>query len=310
VSPLRLLSAGLLLVPLAFFGGRLWSPATTAGEPGSSNRAVGASPRCEMVETDIALPDELEETSGLGVGIRNPEVFWSQNDGGAFVVGFDGEGRQVARFEIESPNRDWEAMEVVPCEERSCILIADTGDNQEHRDDLALVRMAEPSPDVTSVDPRRYRIALPDGPRDMEAMYALPGERLFFVTKGRNDRVTVYRYPGELRDLEDPVVLEELQVLGTPANPLEWITGAGASRDGGFVAVRSYASLYLYRVRDDGTLELLPDGRFGLLGLGEAQGEAVAFGSDGLLYLTSEQRNGEAPEMNVLRCRLDDQDDS
>ena len=294
-----------LALPVVFLGARMAASVATPSTAVSDIGEPTDSDRCEVIETGIALPDDLEETSGLGPGIRNPDIFWSQNDGGAFVVGFDRRGEQVARFEVESPNRDWEAMEVVPCDMGSCIIIADTGDNDEERDEIAFVRMAEPAPDVTAIDPRRYDIALPDGPRDIEAMYALPGERLFFVTKGRNHPITVYRYPGPLRDLDEPVMLEEVQSLGNASNPLEWVTGAGATPDGRFVAIRSYASLYLYRVLEDDTLELLPEGRIGLLAFREAQGEAVAFGPDGLLYLTSERRNTDAARMNVLRCALE-----
>lgn len=42
-------------------------------------------------------------------------------------------------------------------------------------------------------------MVLPDGPRDIEAMYVLPTDQIFFVTKGRNHPVTIYRYPSPLR---------------------------------------------------------------------------------------------------------------
>ena len=60
----------------------------------------------------------------------------------------------------------------------------------------------------------RYRMALPDGPRDIEAMYVLPTDQVFFVTKGRNHPVTIYRYPLPLRS-GDVVTLEEVQRLTT-----------------------------------------------------------------------------------------------
>ena len=72
---------------------------------------------------------------------------------------------------------------------------------------------------------------LPDGPRDIEALLVLPGERVLVVTKGRNDPVTVYRYPGALRP--DTVTLEEVQRLSDGPRILpRQVTGGAVSRRG------------------------------------------------------------------------------
>jgi hypothetical protein len=91
-------------------------------------------------------------------------------------------------------------------------------------------------------------MVLPDGPRDMEALFVLPGEELYFITKGRSHPVTVYRYPPPLRAGET-VTLEEVQTLteGPVAIPYQ-VTGADASPDGRLVAVRTYESLTFYRM--------------------------------------------------------------
>jgi hypothetical protein len=291
-----------LFVPAVFVGSALVGSGPSGAEHPPT--AAPSTDACTVIETGIRLPGSLDESSGLAVGMRDPVVFWSQNDGGndAEVIGFNRTGKKIARFDVDSRNRDWEAMDVGACAQGSCLYIADTGDNDERRDNIRLLRLAEPSTDVTAIDPTRFDLTLPDGPRDIEAMYVLPGEKVFFVTKGRNDPVTLYRYPGELR--EGSVVLEEVQNMGAPANPLEWVTGAAATRDGRHVAIRSYATLYLFRVLEDDRLELLPDGTVGLMALREAQGEAVGFGPDGLLYLTSERRNKRTAEMSVMRCEL------
>ena len=82
-------------------------------------------------------------------------------------------------------------------------------------------------------------MVLPDGPRDIEAMYVLPSEQIFFVTKGRNHPVTIYRYPPPLRS-EDVVTLVEVQRLTTgPVGRPRMVTGASATLDGGTVVLTS-----------------------------------------------------------------------
>lgn len=301
--------SGLLLIlalPLVFAMGSGWGAnSAQVGDPLPQLESDHlASDRCTITASPIRLPRSLHESSGVAVGRRDPHIFWSHNDGGndPVIVGFDRTGTKVTEVAVEGRNRDWEDMDISACAAGTCLYISDTGDNEERRDDIRVLRMEEPSTEVTQIAHERFDLTLPDGPRDIEAMYILPGERLFFVTKGRNDPVTIYRYPGELR--EGNVVLEEIQNLGSPASPLEWVTGAAASPDGRHVAIRSYATLYLFRVLEDGLLESLPGGSIALGSLQEAQGEAVAFGPDGLVYLTSERRNRPSAEMNVLRCEL------
>jgi hypothetical protein len=132
-----------------------------------------------------------------------------------------------------------------------------------------------------------FPFSLPDGPRDIEAIFVLPGEEVFFVSKGRRDPITVYRYPLPLRP-EETVTLEAVQTLseGSMAIPAQ-ITGADASTDGRLVVLRSYEALFFYRV-DDGRLQPMEDGRVALGTLQEPQGEGVAFGTDSRILLTSE----------------------
>jgi hypothetical protein len=144
---------------------------------------------------------------------------------------------------------------------------------------------------------------LPDGARDIEALFVLPGERIHLVTKGRRHPLTVYRYPPPLRP--DTVTLEEVQQLSDgPRSLLAQVTGASASADGSLVAVRTYQSLEFFTVVAD-TLARRPNGVVNLRPLEEIQGEAVALGPDGLVVLTSEGGPlGGPPSMRILRCEV------
>jgi hypothetical protein len=221
----------------------------------------------------------------------HPDVFWSHNDGDVSVLyALTAGGQLLGRIPFAAPRiSDLEDLAAGECPRGSCLYLADTGDNQEVRPRLQLLRIPEPGsldrPGLMEAEV--FPFSLPDGPRDIEAIFVLPGEEVFFVSKGRRDPITVYRYPLPLRPGET-VTLEAVQTLseGSMAIPAQ-ITGADASTDGRLVVLRSYEALFFYRV-DDGRLQPMEDGRVALGTLQEPQGEGVAFGTDSRILLTSE----------------------
>ena len=131
-------------------------------------------------------------------------------------------------------------------------------------------------------------MVLPDGPRDVEAMYVLPNEQIFLVTKGRNHPVTVYRYPLPLRSEATVTLLEVQRLTDGPVALPRMVTGASATLDGGTVVIRTYQSLEFFQVTEGGVLIPSGEGPVDLVPLGEAQGEGVGFGTDGEIILSSE----------------------
>ena len=263
------------------------------------------------VGRSIALPSALFETSGVAVGVRSPGLIWTEdlrhNDGdrGPFLYRVDGDGQVQARIEVDQSINDWDDIARGRCDLGACIYLADTGDNDERRDNISLYRLAEPEGEGDQrVDAERYRMVLPDGPRDIEAIYVLPAEQIFFVTKGRNHPVTIYRYPPPLRS-EDTVTLVEVQRLTTgPVSRPRMVTGASATLDGGTVAIRTYETLEFFAVTGGERLLEHDLGRVDLRALREAQGEGVGFGANGTVVLTSESAGGVAPSLTFLSCNL------
>ncbi len=184
--------------------------------------------------------------------------------------------------------------------------MADTGDNQERQAQVALYRLPEPDgrADGTAAADR-YLMRFPDGPRDVEAMYILPDERVFFVTKGRNHPVTIFRYPPPLRP-DTVVTLEPVQVMSSgPVAPPRYVTGASATLDGSTVVIRTYETLEFYSVTSNEELRPLDDARVNLRTLREPQGEAVAFLPDGRLVLSSESGFTSLPSIVMLSCEFE-----
>ena len=265
--------------------------------------AVAEASECRPLGPPVLLPGSLRETSGVANGIRNPDLVWTHNDGRRpilFGVGHDGQVR--ARVELGRRFRDWEDIARAPCDLGACLYLADTGDNSERRDTIGFFRLPEPGREDTEAAAEWYGVTLPDGARDIEAMYVLPMERIFFVTKGRNHPVTVYHYPLPLRS-EEVVGLVEVQRLTTgPTGLRGMVTGASARLDGSTVAIRTYQSLEFFDVTEGGRLLERTGGRVSLRGLGESQGEGVGFGTDGAIVLSSEGAGGSSPSMNFLTC--------
>jgi hypothetical protein len=265
----------------------------------------GSGPGCRPLQQAVALPEGLEESSGVAVSRAHPGVFWTHADGGRpTLFAVDSAGSLLSTVTVEGADlTDWEDVALAECGDGDCLYLADAGDNQEERETLRILRLREPTPGSNaSARPDVFRVRLPDGPRDIEAIFVLPGERVHLVSKGRNHAVTVYRYDGTLRG-DSVVSLSAVQQLseGPRALPRQ-VTGAAASADGEIVAIRTYESLLLYRVTED-SLASLSEGTVNLRTLGEGQGEGVGVGEEGIVALSSE--SGPARErgsLALLRC--------
>jgi hypothetical protein len=284
---------------------------------GACEPTTTASLNCQSTTTTISLPEELEETSGVTVSLSQPDVFWTHNDDGSVLTAIDPDGEIISRIRIRPSLTDWEDIATSSCAgSKSCLYLADTGDNLERRSagDISIRRLEEP--DLTSADFRAtpnqqipefdadvFPVRLPDGPRDIEALLVLPGEDIYVTTKGRNGPVAVYRYPPPLRP--DIVTLELVQELSAGARVIpRQVTGGSVSPEGDILALRTYESLQFFEFVAD-TLVPIKDSHIDLRPLLEAQGEGIAIGPGGLLVLTSEAVGETPPQMNLMHCNLD-----
>jgi hypothetical protein len=279
---------------------------------GSCTGWSGAGPGCETFLEPQRLPDELEESSGVAASLRAPDVYWTHTDNGgrsASVVAVDQTGALVGRARIQGQRVfDTEDLASAACREGSCLYLADIGDNYGERDTLVILRAVEPDPrSEGDLVFQRLLLDLPDGPRDAEAIFVLPGERLFLVTKGSEEPVTLYRYPPPLRP-DTLVTLEAVQQLSeTPRVLPRQVTGAAASSDGSLVVLRTYETLLFHRWNGSALVPIAEEGVVNLRTLREAQGEGVGFGADGLVALTSESGpSGAGASIALLRCRFEE----
>ena len=284
---------------------------------GACEPTTTASLNCQSTTTTISLPEELEETSGVTVSLSQPDVLWTHNDDGSVLTAMNSVGEIISRIRIRPSLTDWEDIATSSCAGgKSCLYLADTGDNLERRSagEISIRRLEEPDLDspnfrvalnqqIPELDTDVFPVRLPDGPRDIEALLILPEEDIYVSTKGRNGPVAIYRYPPPLRP--DTVTLELVQELSPGARVIpRQVTGGSVSPEGDILALRTYESLQFFEFVAD-TLVPIKDGHIDLRPLLEAQGEGIAIGPGGLLVLTSEAVGETPPQMNLMHCNLD-----
>lgn len=163
------------------------------------------------------------------------------------------------------------------------VWLADTGDNNGTRTTVALLALhADGSSSV-------YRLAYPDGPRDVEALLLAPDGTPYLVTKEVLGASEVYRPVSAL--VEDGTVGltqvggVDFVLTGTPGGPVGragqlMVTGGAVSPDEGWIALRTYTDAYVWPLTGSDVAAALA-GESRRVALPEAaQGEAISFTGD------------------------------
>lgn len=291
--------------------------ALTACDSGGEVRALNgqagpdaaAGVTCTVEESAVTLPQEVRETSGLARSLRDPGRFWTHNDAGngAELFALDEQGQVVQRATVAGAEAtDWEDLEAGSCDSGNCLYIGDIGDNDGERERITVYRVTEPDAGVsTTAAAVALHARYPDGPRDAESLFRLPSGEMFIVTKGRDEPVTLYRFPGAEQPGE-VVTLERVAELFPRAESNDdRVTAASASPDGRWVGIRSYRNLYLYPAAELVAGGTVTPTRVDLQPVGHEQGESLVLGSDGVVWLSSEAPNRDSPPSWArMRCAL------
>jgi hypothetical protein len=281
----------------------------------SAHRDAAAQPpgaSCRMAGGPVALR-ELPEASGAASSRRTAGLIWSHNDSGeAIVFGIDAQGAIQARVHVTGASvDDWEDLAVGPCPQGACLYVADIGDNNAKRSRITIYRVPEPRPGESATPTATaFHATYPDGAHDAEAFFVTADGDLFVITKDGN---VLYRFPRALQP-GATVSLQRVGALEIPPAATDGenrsragrVTDAETSPDGRWVAVRTNEQVLFYRTGDLVSGSRRAALRLDIRHLREPQGEGVALGPDGTLFILGEGGGKRrAGTMARLACALD-----
>jgi hypothetical protein len=256
-------------------------PAAPAAAEGTDAAPYGtATTRCEI--TDPRLP----ELSGLATA---GDTMLAMNDGGdrAEVYLLDG---TCAVVDVRAADVDPYDPEDLALGADGTIWLADTGDNNQARETVALIGLR---PDGSST---LTRLTYPDGPHDAEALLLAPDGTPYVVTKEVLGASSVYRPDAPIADGATVPMSHVLSLgftlTGTPGGPVGragqlLVTGGAVSADGQRIALRTYTDAYVWPLVGSDVVGAL-SGSPVRIPLPEApQGEAITFAANNRDLLVS-----------------------
>ena len=203
-----------------------------------TGRADGAVSTPDQVST-LSDP-RINESSGLVVSREDADLAYTMNDSGGAPVIYAiriSTGETIATTTIDADFVDTEALSI---DDAGTLWIADTGDNNSQRTDVALYSLPEPgATDQEGVSARRFPITYPGGPLDVEALVVQPGTgSKYLISKGLFGG-TVFSLPERLvEDQPNEAVAMAGEIPGL-------VTDAAFAVDGEYVVARDYSEAFV-----------------------------------------------------------------
>jgi hypothetical protein len=136
----------------------------------------------------------IDEASGIEVSTTYPGRLYHINDsgGGSFFYVTNLKGGHTEKIRIEGDaikKSDFEDISIGKCFDKSCLFVADIGDNKSTKPYVEIMVIEELEQYGTSVKPlSRIRFQYPDQPHNAEGMAVHPNGDIYIITKEENLR--------------------------------------------------------------------------------------------------------------------------
>lgn len=260
---------------------------------GSNDEGSGACDRYADPIRRGELPAVVDEASGLTSSRWSDDRLWVHNDSGdsARLFALDRSGKLLATVTLEgAKSKDWEDIARGPCAPgeaaRSCLYVADMGDNREKRNDVRFYRFAEPErleAEMTVKAFETMELRYPVGPLNAEAIWVDEQARVVIFSK-EEDRTRIFVQPFATGAPVVAALVGERKLPGGNLFVRELVTAADYDAATRRVAFRTYHHAYEWRLPAGAGAEQLAGLEPVVLPLAlEPQGEAIAYLPGGLV---------------------------
>lgn len=223
--------------------------AACGAEPGS-----GASAPREVAD-DVLLIGRIEqrsitESSGIVVSRKDPELFWTHNDGGGrrqVLYAITRTGQPVAEFRVTGALlEDWED---IAADSQGHLFLGDVGNNDAKRTSIAVHQVDEPNTKESQSGlarvTRTWNLRYPSTPFDCEGLFVWQDYGYLISKVFDDERADIYRF-----SLTNTAPFQTLEVV-TEIRIDSPVTAADISPDGNLLAVLAKNGAYAFRIQGD-----------------------------------------------------------
>ncbi|WP_066632735.1 hypothetical protein [Labilibacter marinus] len=265
-------------------------------------------------DSSAVILNDLEEASGIIESRLKPNYFYKHNDSGsdARLYLYAANGNQAGQFKLEGITAiDYEDIAINTEEGKDYIYLGDFGDNKEKRKTVSIYRFQEPKftvaqeyfrDTVNTIDQIEYQYLDKDFEEavsyNCEALFVDPISRnIYVITKGKSiAHLYKITYPYSFNKINDA------HLCGSFTIPPNQITAADISADGKEILIKTYEHvLYWRRDLSQSVEEILQTSFIRVPYLGEPQGEAICFISNGGYVTVSEQNPSVKTKFNFYK---------
>jgi hypothetical protein len=263
-------------------------------------------------------PSQLSALSGLAVSRTQPEIVFAHNDHDRpEVYALDLQGQLHARLILQNADaQDIEDIAVGKCDDKSCVYLADVGDNAAQRGEYNILRFVEPtvpsSPGNVEMTPtfEQLRFRYEDGSHNAESFLVAPNGNMYIITKlapGSGGSVeasgpsSVYRIAASAFVQNSMAEAQKVATLSVP-QPGELALSAAAAHPCGLgVLARTYDRVYEFLVPPGADFEAAFSASPQLVGMpDEPQSEGIDYQADGRGFVTSGE--GASAPLVLTQC--------
>jgi hypothetical protein len=237
------------------------------------------------------VPGVLDEASGIADSKTNPGFLWVQQDSGnpndISLLSHAGNFQKKVNIKT-AVNRDWEDMVIAngPVAGTNYIYLADIGDNSLTSSEYYIYRFAEPATGADTIfDCDKISFRYSDGAHNAEAILVDNTTKDIYIITKNDTPSKIYKlaYPQSSTSVNTTILAGIL--------PFSGVTGAAFSPDGKKIIIKTYTTVYYWKLKKDQSAEqALADIPVTLSYQSEPQGEAICFKNDNAGFFTLSER--------------------